>query len=103
MVIAGARLAATVLQVKGDQACPAGAATAPCQQGGDGPPENGHGAAVGHQEPIRMQRAGWVLTAPAVHCHLEGGGEEHKKMVEEEEGEEGKEEKGREEEAERGK
>lgn len=36
------------LQVKGDQACPASAALAPFQQGRDGTPENGDGAAGVH-------------------------------------------------------
>lgn len=52
MVAGGTLLAAAVLQVKGEQAGEASAASTSCQQGGDRLFKNGRGAASGDQEQV---------------------------------------------------
>lgn len=52
MVAGGTLLAAAVLQVKGEQAGEASAASTSCQQGGDRLFKNGCGAAAGDQEQV---------------------------------------------------
>lgn len=64
MVVGGTLLAAVVLQVKGEQAGEAGAASTSCQQGGDWLLKDGHGAASGDQEQVGLQRARWIQISP---------------------------------------
>lgn len=54
-MVGGTPLAAAVLQVEGEQAGEAGAASTSCQQGGDRLLEDGGGAASGDQERVRLQ------------------------------------------------
>lgn len=51
-MVGGTPLAAAVLQVKGEQAGEAGAASASCKQGGDWLFENGHSAACRDEEQV---------------------------------------------------
>lgn len=69
-MVAGALLAAAVLQVKGEQAGKAGAASASCQQGGNRLLEDVHGAACGDQASTGLERARGIHVCPRAHGHL---------------------------------
>lgn len=62
--------AAAVLQVEGEQAGEAAAASTSCQQGGDWLFKNGRSAASGDQVQVRLQCAHWIQIRPGVNGHL---------------------------------
>lgn len=70
VVVGGTLLATAVLQVEGEQAGEAGAASTSCQQGGHGLFKDGRGAASRDQEQFRLQRAHRIHIRPRVHGHL---------------------------------
>lgn len=69
-MVGGTLLAVAVLQVKGEQAGEAGAASTPCQQGSNRLLEDGRSAACGDRASTGLERACRIQICPRVHGHL---------------------------------